>query len=55
MQQPLAVRNQLNILKVEAGKTIENLMAEAINDLFAKYGKPEIAVVKVKERRGRAA
>lgn len=54
-QQPLAVRTQLMQLKVDTGKTIENLCAEALNDLFAKYGKPEIAVVKVKESKGRAA
>ena len=23
--------------------TVQNLLAEALNDLFAKYGKPEIA------------
>jgi hypothetical protein len=49
-QQPPAVRQQLNMLKVETGKTLENLGAEAINDLFAKYGKPEIAVIKKKGR-----
>lgn len=48
MQQPLAVRQQLMMIKAKTGKTIENLMAEAINDLFAKYGEPEIAVIKDK-------
>lgn len=52
-QQPMAVRQQLLMLKAETGTTIENLMAEAINDLFAKYNKPEIAFVKAKK--GRAA
>jgi hypothetical protein len=50
-QQPLAVRQQLMMIKAETGKTIENQMAEAINDYFAKHGKPEIAVVKVKKGR----
>jgi hypothetical protein len=42
---PEAVRNQLKILAIELGKrrTVQDLLAEAINDLFAKYGKPEIA------------
>jgi hypothetical protein len=52
-QQPEAVRQQLMMLKAKSGKTIENIAAEAFNDLFAKYGMPEIAVVKPK--RGRAA
>jgi hypothetical protein len=30
-------------LGLEAGKTNENLLIEAINDLFIKYGKPPIA------------
>jgi hypothetical protein len=40
---PKQVRDQLKILAVEQGSTLANLMAEAFNDLFAKYGKPEIA------------
>ena len=40
---PRQVRDQLKILAVERGGTLYNLMAEAFNDLFAKYGKPEIA------------
>jgi hypothetical protein len=28
--------------------TIQDLLAEALNDLFAKYGKPEIAPVSKK-------
>jgi hypothetical protein len=42
---PEAVRNQLKILAIELGKrrTVQDLLAEAINDLFAKYDKPEIA------------
>jgi hypothetical protein len=37
------VRDQLKILAIEQKQTLHGLMAEAYNDLFAKYGKPEIA------------
>jgi antitoxin-like ribbon-helix-helix protein len=40
---PKQVRDQLKILAVEQGKTMHQLGAEAMNDLFAKFGKPEIA------------
>ena len=40
---PKQVRDQLKILAVERDTTMNNLIAEAFNDLFAKYGKPEIA------------
>jgi hypothetical protein len=50
--QPDMVRTQLRMLALERGDTAENKFAEALNDLFAKYGKPEIAVVK---KKGRAA
>ena len=30
-------------LAVERKTTVQNLMAEALNDLFAKYGKPEVS------------
>ena len=40
---PRAVRDQLKILAIEQGKTVQSLQAEALNDLFAKYKKPEIA------------
>ena len=40
---PKQVRDQLKILAVEQNSTLYNLMAEAYNDLFAKYSKPEIA------------
>jgi len=40
---PRQVRDQLKILAIEQGSTLHNLVAEAYNDLFAKYGKPEIA------------
>jgi hypothetical protein len=40
---PKQVRDQLKILAIERDSTLHTLMAEAYNDLFAKYGKPEIA------------
>jgi Antitoxin-like ribbon-helix-helix len=40
---PPEVRDQLKILAVEQRTTMHKLIAEAYNDLFAKYGKPEIA------------
>jgi hypothetical protein len=40
---PRQVRDQLKILAVQNGTTLHGLIAEAYNDLFAKYGKPEIA------------
>lgn len=40
---PKQVRDQLKILAVQNGTTLHGLVAEAYNDLFAKYGKPEIA------------
>jgi hypothetical protein len=40
---PKQVRDQLKILAVQNGMTLHTLVAEAFNDLFAKYGKPEIA------------
>src|ERR1035437_7738775 len=40
---PKQVRDQLKILAVQSDKTLHSLVAEAFNDLFAKYGKPEIA------------
>jgi hypothetical protein len=40
---PQQVREQIKILAVERHTTMQNVIAEAYNDLFAKYGKPEIA------------
>ncbi len=40
---PVPVQKQLKLLMVEHDTTVQNLLAEALNDLFAKYGKPEIA------------
>jgi hypothetical protein len=36
------------MLAAECETTIQALLAEALNDLFAKYGKPEIAPVEEK-------
>jgi hypothetical protein len=43
-QAPEAVR-QLKILAAEQGSTIQALTAEALNMLFAKYGKPTVATL----------
>jgi hypothetical protein len=40
---PKEVRDELKKLAIEQNTTLHNLMAEAFNDLFAKYGKAEIA------------
>lgn len=40
---PKQVRDQIKILAIEKDTTLHALVAEALNDLFAKYGKPEIA------------
>jgi hypothetical protein len=34
---------QLKFLATERGQTVEDLLREAISDLFRKYGKPPIA------------
>ena len=44
---PKQVRDQLKILAVQKNTTLHTLMAEALNDLFAKHGKPEIAPAQV--------
>jgi hypothetical protein len=38
------VRDQLKILAAERRTTILTLVCEGLNSVFAKYGKPEIAV-----------
>lgn len=40
---PPEVKKQLRLMSAEQDKTIQKLLAEALNDLFAKYGRPEIA------------
>lgn len=42
---PSAVKKQLRIMAAEKETTIQNLLAEALNDLFAKHGRPEIVPV----------
>jgi hypothetical protein len=42
---PPEVKKQLRLMSAEQDKTIQKLLAEALNDLFAKYGKPELAPV----------
>jgi hypothetical protein len=42
---PEEVAWQLRELAVERRRTVQALMGEALNDLFQKYGKPEIAPV----------
>jgi Antitoxin-like ribbon-helix-helix len=51
---PEEVRAQFRLLVAERNTTMENLHAEALNDLFAKYGKPEICPIKPRTRRQRA-
>ena len=42
------VKRQLRLLAAEQDTTIQNLLAEALNDLFAKNGKPEIVLLDAK-------
>lgn len=42
---PEDVAWQLRALAVDRKTTVQNLLAEALNDLFAKYGKPEVAPI----------
>lgn len=42
---PPAVKKQLRVLAAEHETTIQALLGQALNDLFAKYGKPEIVPV----------
>jgi len=37
------VLKQLRLLAAEQDRTLQDLIAEALNELFAKYRKPEIA------------
>lgn len=38
-----AAFQQFQILRAERGKDVQELVEEALNDLFQKYGKPPIA------------
>jgi hypothetical protein len=40
---PPEVKKQLKVIAATDETTLQNLIAEALNDLFAKRGKPEIA------------
>lgn len=44
--QPTEVKRQFDILAAELGISKENLHAEALNNLFGKYGKPELCPIK---------
>jgi hypothetical protein len=46
---PEAVRHQLKILAAEQNRTVDDMVAEALNLLFAKYRKAEIAPRKRKD------
>jgi hypothetical protein len=50
--QPKEVKRQFDMLCIELDKTKENLHAEALNNLFAKYGKPEICPIRVRPPQG---
>jgi hypothetical protein len=47
---PKAVRDQLKILAVREDTSMQDLIAEAFNDFFAKHGMPEIAPTSRKRR-----
>ena len=53
---PETVRDQLKLLAIERRTSSQDLLPEALNDLFAKYRKPEIAprVKKGRRKRGGA-
>ena len=38
-----AVSKQLKLLAINNDSTVQAMLAEALNDLFEKYGKPPIA------------
>ena len=47
---PKNVRDQLKILAVKEDTSMQNLVAEAFNDFFAKHGMPEIVPTSRKRR-----
>ena len=49
---PEEVRAQLKSLAAKKRTKMKTLLAEAFNDLFARYGKPEIAPKEYRDRRG---
>jgi hypothetical protein len=46
---PEEVRRQLKALAGEEGRAVEDMVAEALNLMFARYRKPEIAPVKKRQ------
>jgi hypothetical protein len=42
---PEEVRIQLKMMAAQQRRSMESMIGEALNDLFAKYGKPEIVAV----------
>jgi hypothetical protein len=48
---PEEVSWQLRELAAERRTTVQNLLSEALNDLFRRYGKPELAPTNVNKRR----
>lgn len=38
-----SVRRQLKVMAAEGDTTVQALLTEALNDVFAKHGKPEVA------------
>jgi hypothetical protein len=51
---PEEVRTQLKLIALEQKKSLHDLLAEGFNDLFAKYGKPEIAPTERRQGLGAA-
>ncbi len=47
---PPQVRYQLRLLAAEQDRKVEDMLAEALNRLFAAYNKPEIAPTTTRER-----
>ncbi len=47
---PPQVRYQLRLLAAEQNRKMEDMLAEALNRLFAAYSKPEIAPTTARER-----
>ncbi len=45
---PEDVRSQLKVVAAEQRRDVQDLLAEALNLIFVKYGKPEIAPIKGK-------
>jgi hypothetical protein len=45
---PEDVRAQLKVVAAEQRRDVQDLLAEALNLIFVKYGKPEIAPIKSK-------